>query len=350
MIERHETVLRRLTAVPTASGLAARLALAQLERQSIDPAPLLARCGLTAAALIGRERVSVSSQIQFLELVSRATGDDWLGLTLAADFDLREWGMLYYVAASSHQLDDALKRLERYARLANEALTIRLKKSKYCCIELSYQGVPRHRDRHQIECLTFALLRLCRHLIGRNVAPVSARFVHHRSGDLGKVRRLLGCIPEFDAPADELVFEAEVFQAPVLGHDPFLNELMVRDCEEAMAERPSNVSSFRALVENTISQLLPHENAQASVVAQRLGVSERTLARRLATEDLSYGDILDQLRREKAVRYLEQPELRISKIAWLLGFRQISSFSHACRRWTGKSPLEYRHSREVEVT
>ena len=83
---------------------------------------------------------------------------------------------------------------------------------------------------------------------------------------------------------------------------------------------------------------------------ERLGVSERTLARRLATEGLSYGDILDELRREKAMRYLEQPELQISKIAWLLGFRQISSFSHACRRWTGKSPLEYRHSREVEVT
>ena len=55
--------------------------------------------------------------MEFLELVSRATKDDWLGLTLAAEFDLREWGMLYYVAASSHQLEDALKRLERYARL-----------------------------------------------------------------------------------------------------------------------------------------------------------------------------------------------------------------------------------------
>ena len=115
MIERHEPVLRKLTALPTASGLAARLALAQLERQGIDPTPLLARCGLTAAALVSRERVSVSSQIQFLELAARATRDDWLGLTIAANFDLREWGILYYAAASSHQLDDALKRLERCA-------------------------------------------------------------------------------------------------------------------------------------------------------------------------------------------------------------------------------------------
>ena len=191
----------------------------------------------------------------------------------------------------------------------------------------------------------FALLRLCRHLAGRNVIPVSAKFVHHRSGDLGTVRRLFGCTPDFGASADELIFEADVFQAPVVGHDPFLNELMIKDCEEALGKQPASESSFRARVENTISQLLPHRNLQASLVAERLGLSERTLARRLAVEGLSYGEILDHLRREKATRYLKQPALQVSKIAWLLGFQQNSSFSHACRRWTGKSPSEYRLSR-----
>ena len=64
--------------------------------------------------------------IDFLKRVSRAVKDDWLGVTLAGNFDLREIGMLYYVAASSQRFGDALKRLERYECIANEALVMRI--------------------------------------------------------------------------------------------------------------------------------------------------------------------------------------------------------------------------------
>jgi AraC-like DNA-binding protein len=64
----------------------------------------------------------------------------------------------------------------------------------------------------------------------------------------------------------------------------------------------------------------------------------------LASEGLTFGEILDGLRRDLAVRYLEQPDLQISEIAWLLGFQQPSAFSHACHRWTGKSPSEFRRA------
>jgi AraC-like DNA-binding protein len=345
-MEQDETTVRRMTVVPTASGLAARLAVRHLERAGIDPAPLLLKVGLSSAALADHRRISANSQIQFLELVSRATKDDWIGLTLAAEFDLREMGMLYYVAASSLYLGDALKRLERYARLGNEALVMRLKKEKgaACGIELSYTGVPRHLDRHQIEMFALVFLRLCRHLIGQKIVASTARFVHHRSGDLRQVRHFLGCDVEYDAYADEMSFDATLMELPLVGYDPFLNELMVKDCEDAIAERGSNVSPFRTMVENTIAPLLPHAEAQAKAVARRLGLSERTFARRLTAEGLSFAEILDQLRRDLAVRYLEE-DLQASQIAWLLGFQQLSSFSHACRRWTGKSPSEFRRAR-----
>jgi hypothetical protein len=79
-----------LAVVPTSIGLAAHLAVAHLERQGMDPGTLLASSGLSRAAVAKRERVKVKTVIDFLERVSRAVGDDWLGLTLAADFDLRE--------------------------------------------------------------------------------------------------------------------------------------------------------------------------------------------------------------------------------------------------------------------
>jgi AraC-like DNA-binding protein len=71
-------------------------------------------------------------------------------------------------------------------------------------------------------------------------------------------------------------------------------------------------------------------------------MSERTLGRKLADEGLNFTQILQQLRRDLAVRYLDDRRLQISKIAWLLGFHEVSAFTHACKRWTGKTPSQLR--------
>ena len=327
--------------MPTSIGLAPHLAVAHLERRSIDPAPLLARSGLSMTALASGKRIKVRAAIDFLEHVSRALEDDWLGLTLAADFDLREMGMLYYVAASSQRFGDALKRLNRYERVANEALDLQVKGTE-SRVELFYVGVSRHLDRHLMESLVVTLLRLCRQLVGRNIVPLGASFVHHRA-DGRKIQKFLGCDVSFDGCVDEISFDATVMDLPLVGYDPYLNDLMVKSCEAAIAVRESNNSPFRTEVENAIAPLLPHAEAQAKTVAQRLGLSERTFARRLAAEGLSFGEILDQMRRDLAAHYLQE-NLQASQIAWLLGFREPSTFSHACRRWTGKSPSEFRAS------
>ena len=174
--------------------------------------------------------------------------------------------MLYYVAASSQRFGDALKRLDRYVRIADEALDLRIVKGTDCRIELSYVGVPRHVDRHLMESLAVTLLRLCRQLVGRKIVPLAASFVHHRS-DGRKMQRILGCDVSFDAYEDAMSFDAEVMDLPLVGYDPYLNDLMVKSCEEAIAVRASNISPFRTVVENTIAPLLPHGEAQAKTVA-----------------------------------------------------------------------------------
>ncbi|MEK1887889.1 MAG: AraC family transcriptional regulator [Phyllobacterium sp.] len=328
--------------MPTSIGLAVHLALSELQRRGVDPAPFLVRAGLSEAALASNKRVKVRAAIEFLERVARALEDDWLGLTLAADFDLRELGMLYYVAASSARFGDALKRLDRYERIANEALDLRIVKGSGGRVGLFYNGVPRHIDRHLMEAFAVALVRLCRQLVGKRVVPLSARFMHHRA-DGRKIQQFLGCEVSFDAHVDEISFDARVMDLPLVGYDPYLNDLMVKSCDDALAARTPGTSPFQTEVENTITPLLPHGEAQAKTVAEKLNLSERTFARRLAAEGLSFGEILDRMRRDLAIRYLEQ-NLRASDITWRLGFQQPSAFSHACRRWTGKSPSEFRRS------
>jgi AraC-like DNA-binding protein len=194
-----------------------------------------------------------------------------------------------------------------------------------------------------MEFLALIIVRLCRQLVGQKFLPLGARFVHYRSSDL-RARKQLRCDVQFSADADEISLDTAMLDLPVVGEDPFLQELMLKTCEDAIRERPSKVSAFRVAVENAIAPLLLHAEAQAKTVADLLGVSERTFARRLASEGLTFGEILDGLRRDLAVRYLEQPDLQISEIAWLLGFQQPSAFSHACHRWTGKSPSEFRRA------
>ena len=110
----------------------------------------------------------------------------------------------------------------------------------------------------------------------------------------------------------------------------------------AKTDRRGNVSQLRTRVKNAISSLLPHGRVVVDDVARSLGMSKRTLARRLSDEVLNFTEVLQQLRRDLAVRYLDDPKLQISKIAWLLGFNEVSAFTHAFKRWTGKTPRQMR--------
>ena len=92
------------------------------------------------------------------------------------------------------------------------------------------------------------------------------------------------------------------------------------------------------MVENELVPLLPHSKAQVEIVANNLGMSVRTLARRLSEEGTSFADILDDLRHDLSARYLKDPALSLNQIAWLLGYSMVTSLNHAFRRWTGTSP------------
>ena len=125
---------------------------------------------------------------------------------------------------------------------------------------------------------------------------------------------------------------------PVVGADPYLNDLLVEYCEEAISARSSKHSSFVSSVENEVALLLPHGEARASTVASKLGVSRRTLARRLASENLTFAGVMQRLKSDLAKRHLADESLSISEIAWLLGYQDASAFTHAFKRWTGKTP------------
>ena len=142
--------------------------------------------------------------------------------------------------------------------------------------------------------------------------------------------------------AERLAVNANARELPPIHADPYLDNLLLKYCEAALTDRRGNVSQLRTRVENAISSLLPH--GRVDDVARSLGMSKRSLARRLSDEGLNFTEVLQQLRRDLAVRYLDDPKLHISKIAWLLGFQEVSAFTHAFKRWTGKAPSQMRRT------
>jgi AraC-like DNA-binding protein len=332
-----------LASIPMAQGGLSRLAIARLKSAGVPVAPLFKRVGLTPELIADpEERLSVQSQIRFLDEAAIALKDDCFGFTLARDFDLREIGLLYYVMASSGTLGDALKRLARYSKVTNEALVFGYREGNRLIIGVSYSGVPRHSDRHQIEFCMFAVLRICRVLTGHNLVPQQFSISHYRSQGTAEMARFVGTKVEFGADTDEFALNIEARELPLTHPDPYLNKLLLKDCEAALADRRGDKGELRTRVENAISQLLPHGRVLVEDVARSLGMSERTLARKLSDEGLNFTEILQQLRRDLAVRYLDDRKLHISKIAWLLGFHEVSAFTHAFKRWTGKTPSQMR--------
>ena len=119
------------------------------------------------------------------------------------------------------------------------------------------------------------------------------------------------------------------FTTPTDHADPYLNSLLVRYCEEALSNRRVRSGAWRG-------------QAKMEEIAKRLGVGRRTLTRLLASEGCTFGEILDALRLDLAKSYLQEQNLPISEVSWLLGYKESSAFDHACKRWTGKAPKQIR--------
>jgi AraC-like DNA-binding protein len=173
--------------------------------------------------------------------------------------------------------------------------------------------------------------------------------VHRRAEVPLEFRTFFGCDIVFGGDIDEVAYPKAYGRLSVVDADPYLNSLLVKYCDEALSSRRLKSSAWRLSVENAIAPLLPHGQARIAEISQRLGVSPRTLERRLACEGMTFSRVLDELRFDLAGRYLQERDMPISEVAWLLGYRESSAFNHAFKRWTGKTPKQA-HSESTIVS
>jgi AraC-like DNA-binding protein len=124
---------------------------------------------------------------------------------------------------------------------------------------------------------------------------------------------------------------------PIVSGDSRLLQILTAHADDLLAERRS-ISGLQSMVINQLVDLLPSGESRAAAVAQWLNMSTRSFTRHLAEEGTSFGEILEQLRRRLAARYLADGRMSLQQIAWLLGYSEPGAFTHAYKRWTGTTP------------
>jgi AraC-like DNA-binding protein len=342
--------------LPTATGFAAREAIAALRNHHIATAPLLRRAGLSEHDLAPAEndsnpaghRISAVAQVKFLDYAAEAINDSAFGLHLVEQTDPRDAGIYFYVASAAKDIGEALVLYARYFRIVNEAVRLKLtRKPKGVAVEVEFIGLPRHLARQTAEFGMAALLKGLRVIAGRNIHPTQVSFAHIRNSGAREFERFYGCPVEFGASSDLFEFSNDALAIPLLTADPKLLTALEPFCDMAAKTRNTAAGTLRAAVENEVEKLLPHGKAKKETVAKAVALSMRTLSRRLADEGNSYEEVVDQLRRSLALQYIKEPSMSVSQIAWLLGYEGSTSFNHAFRRWTSRSPSAARDQKLV---
>jgi AraC-like DNA-binding protein len=327
-------------------GVAARETLYYLDRRQVDAEPLLSEAELSRRQLQQDEPggVSAVSQHRFLELAAIQMNDPLLGLHVAAEVDLRDIGLLYYLTASSATVSEALAQLVRYGATSNEEIRLEILHRKdeavltFC--PLIGLDVPRGQFS---ELIALAFNRLLRTLTNRDFAPSRMSFAHVRNLRLKEIHRILRCPVEFAQATDCWVLPQSVMDLPILSEDSRLLRVLEAHADHLLRERQA-MGGLQGMVENQLIGALSSGRVQATVIANQLGMSARSLRRSLAEEDANFGEILDRVRQRLALRYLDDDRVSLQQAAWLLGYSEIGAFNHAFKRWTGTSPGRARRS------
>lgn len=205
----------------------------------------------------------------------------------------------------------------------------------------SFVLTSRQQTEH-IFAVTCLLARRVTNLPDEN--PLRIRFSHSEPADLSLHREIFRCDMEFDAGVDEIVFSETVLGAATSGNFRILQPLVKRFIRYRIDHLPLYDQTVRTTVALAIPSIVGTGNCSIELVAEALGLSVKQLQRQLSYEATNFSEVLDEVRRNMALRLLTESYAPIERIAGLLDYSSTPAFSLAFKRWMGVSPLQYRNS------
>ncbi|CDF84491.1 AraC family transcriptional regulator [Pseudomonas knackmussii B13] len=311
--------------------------------QSLNAQDLLRDAGLPGDLLEHPESlVAYRKMARVVELGAQRSGNPLFGLELGLQQSIAGTiGPLLYLARNSRDVGEALREIGRYFHVHASAARIRLEVQGDLAL-FHYDPVEAEEvasSRPIVELVLGGGLQLMRLLLGNRWQPRALLLQHAPVKNPQSYSRLLGLVPQFNAPINAWVFDARLLDIPLSSADPELKRL-VRQHLDTLGQ--ASVEDLPNHVQQIIRNFLPQGRVAIEQVANYLSLSSRTLQRYLAEEDTSFNLILDQTRKAMASRYLNDSEINLTQLAEILGYSELSAFSRAFNRWFGVSPREWK--------
>jgi AraC-like DNA-binding protein len=309
-----------------------------LDAAGFDSGELLRAAGIDPRGLDGPNTFCpLSMSLKVWDIAMRATGDPAFGVKAASQIKFTSFHVLSFGIAASCTLKEAFERAQRFCHVVSNVVEYEFYRrgDEYHFTIEPTAPIPNE----SLDCLVGAYLRMARSFMGREFSPLRVEMRRLRPPVLGDFESLIRAPITFGAAETKLVFDADSMHRGLEGdpelarhQDELANDLISRSDRENITAR----------VRQTLTQKLVSGEPTQDEVAVLLGMSSRTLQRKLNNRGATYKDILEQTRRELAFTYLREPHQSVTEVGYRLGYSDPSCFTRAFRRWTNHSPIDWR--------
>ena len=286
------------------------------------------------------------SDSDYYNLCERIARESELGMSLPLKAGgavcCDDYGAFGLAWKSAINLRGSYERAERYARvLSSVAFFEVVPEGEKTYLTMHWEGERSLGLRVSNEQTVAEVVQLSREVSPGDFAPEAVYFKHLSPGSTAAHEEYFGCPVHFGADRDGFLVSESSLNLPNRLGDPAISQFFDAHMEKELREL-SDENGLDKRVKIQISQALSEGVPTVTDVALRLGMSGRTLQRRLADQDLSFKTLVDESRRELAERLLRETDYALNEIAFLTGFSEQSAFNRAFKRWAGQTPRSYR--------
>jgi AraC-like DNA-binding protein len=315
-----------------------------LDHYGIDSKAQLRKAGLDPKQLeIARSRFPYDKVLTFWDALPVLTGNEAIGLEIGEYWRATDAHALGYALIASRNLINTFKRLVRYSNVINDSIRYQLTETDEVVYvdcrgnEKSSEGF----DRFTQDMRWSVLIGLSNRCHSNKIHPSKVQFTYDKPDDITPYTSFFQCDIVFNADVERLEFskkDAELEFSTASSelaemNDRYLDSIAVNMRQDYIVDR----------IKESIMHRLTSGTPSANKVASDLSISSRTLNRRLNDYDKNYSQVLKEVRRELALKYIADPCIPITEISYLLGFADTSSFCRAFKSWTGNQAYSMRN-------
>ena len=330
------------TTVPTVTAQAvAKIADSVVPRRNADR--LLKTVGLDREAVVNPAiRIPYADMMLLAERAAITTRDAAFGLHVGERVPETEYGLVGKLLLTSASLHMALSCLIRYMPIRTNVGVFKLElEGGIAHLQWEYSRASLPNPRHDCEMSMATVMRLNRLTSNQRWWPREVWFRHAKPKDTSEHARIFRAPVHFGMPANALLIDRSALELPFKTARSRPYRLAAETAEHLLAEAACD-TDISQRVASFIRRNLGHGQGGLEAAANALGLSRRSLQRRLREESSSYRHLIQQVRRDLAEYLLLETEITATATAEALGYSEHSAFHRTFRKWHGAAPGLYR--------